>query len=133
VSPQQPTAAVSTLYGRYTTPTVIRCRCLHCLLLHTPSCKHPSRQQVKGFISFAAPYGGTVAAIAPATSGEISALVPPEFLQGANIPQLPGVDALIREITWNAVKGMASLAMLLPYYVNGTDPVSALHMRCSFV
>jgi hypothetical protein len=60
----------------------------------------------------------------------LSALVPPEFLQGADLPQFPGLDALIREVTWNAVKGMASLAMLLPYsaaYANGTDPVS----RCA--
>jgi hypothetical protein len=64
--------------------------------------------------------------------------VPPEFLQGANLPQFPGLDALIREVTWNAVKGMASLAMLLPYsaaYANGTDPVSCnrlgeVVMRC---
>jgi hypothetical protein len=52
--------------------------------------------------------------------------VPPELLAGVTLP-IPGIDSLVREVTWNGVKGMASLAMLMPYsaaYANGTDPVS---------
>ncbi|WIA40520.1 hypothetical protein OEZ86_013868 [Tetradesmus obliquus] len=83
------------------------------------------RARVKGFISYAGPFGGTATAISPRVSGELASLVPPELLQGITLP-IPGIDALVREVTWNGVKGMASLAMLLPYsaaYANGTDPV----------
>ncbi|KAF6258173.1 hypothetical protein COO60DRAFT_1701449 [Scenedesmus sp. NREL 46B-D3] len=55
--------------------------------------------------------------------GELASLIPPELLDGVKLP-FPGADALVREVTWNAVKGMASLAMLLPYnaaYENGID------------
>ena len=87
---------------------------------------HIRRARVKGFISYAGPFGGTATAISPRVSGELASLVPPELLQGITLP-IPGIDALVREVTWNGVKGMASLAMLLPYsaaYANGTDPVS---------
>jgi hypothetical protein len=86
------------------------------------------RARVKGFISYAGPFGGAVTAIAPRINGELTSLVPPELLQGIALP-IPGIDALVREVTWNGVKGMASLAMLAPYseaYANGTDPVSTL-------
>jgi hypothetical protein len=85
------------------------------------------RARVKGFISYAAPFGGAVAAVAPRTSGDLSSLVPAELLTGVSSP-IPGLEAVVREVTWNGVQGMASLAMLLPYsaaYANGTDPVSA--------
>ncbi|WIA40521.1 hypothetical protein OEZ86_013869 [Tetradesmus obliquus] len=84
------------------------------------------RARVKGFISYAAPFGGTPAAILPRTSGELAALVPPELLTGVTFP-IASFEALVREVTWNGVKGLASLAMLLPYsaaYANGTDPES---------
>lgn len=88
---------------------------------------HNSRARVKGFVSYAAPFGGTPAAILPRTSGELAALVPPELLTGVSFP-IAGFEALVRGVTWNGVKGLASLAMMLPYstaYANGTDPVSA--------
>jgi hypothetical protein len=85
------------------------------------------RARVKGLISYSAPFGGAVTTVAPRITGQLTDLVPPELLQGVTLP-IPGIDALVRDVTWNTVKGMASLAMLLPYsaaYVNGTDPVSA--------